>query len=217
MFQEDYEKLTRGEQRQFEDAVNDLLYTCFIVRKSFDRATNVSKISPTYLFIERHYNLINDFVGFIGLDLVKDDQNGVIYLNSEEGRNRIRIDSVTTLLVYALRSYYEEKVSDNPSLTETYMDSTTLKMILRDKGLMKVNKRLSTNALASGLKTLASYNIIARAQHSFYDSSYSFYILPSIRYVISNSKMNALYDEVTKIAEDNESVASEFGIQGVLL
>ena len=132
--------------------------------------------------------------------------------NSEEGRNRIRIDSVTTLLVYALRSYYEEKVSDNPSLTETYMDSTTLKMILRDKGLMKVNKRLSTNALASGLKTLASYNIIARAQHSFYDSSYSFYILPSIRYVISNSKMNALYDEVTKIAEDNESVASEFGI-----
>ena len=185
MFQEDYEKLTRGEQRQFEDAVNDLLYTCFIVRKSFDRATNVSKISPTYLFIERHYNLINDFVGFIGLDLVKDDQNGVIYLNSEEGRNRIRIDSVTTLLVYALRSYYEEKVSDNPSLTETYMDSTTLKMILRDKGLMKVNKRLSTNALASGLKTLASYNIIARAQHSFYDSSYSFYILPSIRYVIS--------------------------------
>lgn len=212
MFQEDYEKLTRGEQRQFEDAVNDLLYTCFIVRKSFDRATNVSKISPTYLFIERHYNLINDFVGFIGLDLVKDDPNGVIYLNSEEGRNRIRIDSVTTLLVYALRSYYEEKVSDNPSLTETYMDSTTLKMILRDKGLMKVNKRLSTNALASGLKTLASYNIIARAQHSFYDSSYSFYILPSIRYVISNSKMNALYDEVTKIAEDNESVASEFGI-----
>ena len=212
MFQEDYEKLTRGEQRQFEDAVNDLLYTCFIVRKSFDRATNVSKISPTYLFIERHYNLINDFVGFIGLDLVKDDQNGVIYLNSEEGRNRIRIDSVTTLLVYALRSYYEEKVSDNPSLTETYMDSTTLKMILRDKGLMKVNKRLSTNALASGLKTLASYNIIARAQHSFYDSSYSFYILPSIRYVISNSKMNALYDEVTKIAEGNESVASEFGM-----
>ena len=212
MFQEDYEKLTRGEQRQYEDAVNDLLYTCFIVRKSFDRATNVSKISPTYLFIERHYNLINDFVGFIGLDLVKDDQNGVIYLNSEEGRNRIRIDSVTTLLVYALRSYYEEKVSDNPSLTETYMDSTTLKMILRDKGLMKVNKRLSTNALASGLKTLASYNIIARAQHSFYDSSYSFYILPSIRYVISNSKMNALYDEVTKIAEGNESVASEFGI-----
>lgn len=212
MFQEDYEKLTRGEQRQFEDAVNDLLYTCFIVRKSFDRATNVSKISPTYLFIERHYNLINDFVGFIGLDLVKDDQNGVIYLNSEEGRNRIRIDSVTTLLVYALRSYYEEKVSDNPSLTETYMDSATLKMILRDKGLMKVNKRLSTNALASGLKTLASYNIIARAQHSFYDSSYSFYILPSIRYVISNSKMNALYDEVTKIAEGNESVASEFGI-----
>lgn len=212
MFQEDYEKLTRGEQRQFEDAVNDLLYTCFIVRKSFDRATNVSKISPTYLFIERHYNLINDFVGFIGLDLVKDDQNGVIYLNSEEGRNRIRIDSVTTLLVYALRSYYEEKVSDNPSLTETYMDSTTLKMILRDKGLMKVNKRLSTNAIASGLKTLASYNIIARAQHSFYDSSYSFYILPSIRYVISNSKMNALYDEVTKIAEGNESVASEFGI-----
>ena len=204
MFQEDFEKLSRGEQRQFEDAVNDLLYTCFIVRKSFDRATNMSKISPVYLYIERHFNLINEYVGYMGMDLVKDDANGVIFMTNEQGRNRIRIDSVTTLLVYALRSYYEEKVKDNPSMTDALVDSTTLKMMLRDKGLMKVNKRLSTNALASGLKVLAGFNIIARAQHAFTDATYSFYILPSIRYVISNGRMNALYDEITKINDLEE-------------
>lgn len=209
MFQEDFEKLSRGEQRQFEDAINDLLYTCFIVRKSFDRATNISKISPTYLFIERHFNLINDYVGYMGMDLSKDDASGVIFLTSEGGKNRLRIDSVTTLLIYALRSYYEEKVKDNPSLTDTYIDSTTLKMLLRDKGLMKVNKRLSTVALASGLKTLASFNIIVRAQHTFNDANYSFYILPSIRFVISNARMNALFDEITKINDGTEDIDSE--------
>lgn len=209
MFQEDFEKLSRGEQRQFEDAINDLLYTCFIVRKSFDRATNMSKISPTYLFIERHFNLINDYVGYMGMDLSKDDASGVIFLTSEGGKNRLRIDSVTTLLIYALRSYYEEKVKDNPSLTDTYIDSTTLKMLLRDKGLMKVNKRLSTVALASGLKTLASFNIIVRAQHTFNDANYSFYILPSIRFVISNARMNALFDEITKINDGTEDIDSE--------
>lgn len=209
MFQEDFEKLSRGEQRQFEDAINDLLYTCFIVRKSFDRTTNMSKISPTYLFIERHFNLINDYVGYMGMDLSKDDPSGVIFLTSQGGKNRLRIDSVTTLLVYALRSYYEEKVKDNPSLTDTYINSTTLKMLLRDKGLMKVNKRLSTVALASGLKTLASFNIIVRAQHSFNDANYSFYILPSIRFVISNSRMNALFDEVTRINDGTDDIDSE--------
>lgn len=199
MFQEDYEKLSHSEQRAFEEAVNDLLFSCFIVQKKFDRGRNMVVTSNVYLFLERHFNLVADYLSYIGLDVSKDDQNGVIFLTSQDGHNRFRIDSVTTLLVYALRSYYEERVQDNPSLTSAYLDSTTLKVILRDKGLMKVNKRLSTNALAQGLKTLDHFNIICRAQHSFYDSNYSFYILPSIKYIISTARLNALYDEIERV------------------
>lgn len=53
MFQEDYEKLTRGEQRQFEDAVNDLLYTCFIVRKALIEQLTFQKF-------HRHIYLLKD-------------------------------------------------------------------------------------------------------------------------------------------------------------
>ena len=75
MFIEEYEKLSRGEQNQFKEVVNTLLFRCFLVRKSFDKVSNMSKISSSYLFVERHFNLINDYLSFAGMEISKDDDN----------------------------------------------------------------------------------------------------------------------------------------------
>ncbi len=216
MFVEDFEKLTRGEQNQFKAITNDILYTCFIVRKSFDKISNMSKINPSYLFIERHFDLFNNYLSYMDMEIVKDDDNGVVFLTSESETNRLRLDSVTTLVVYALRSFYEEKLANNPSSLEVYMDSVSFKLFLKQLGLTTVNKRLSSVSLASSLRNLSHYNIICRAQHNFSDPSYSFYILPSIRYVISNAKLNALYDQIEKInngdsLEEENSLLSDGG------
>ena len=48
------------------------------------------------------------------------------------------------------------------------------------------------------------YNIVCRAKNTFSDPSYSFYILPSIRYVISNAKLNALYDQINRMGGEEE-------------
>jgi hypothetical protein len=37
-----------------------------------------------------------------------------VFLSSDDESNRIRVDSVTTLVLYALRSYYEDKSKDAP-------------------------------------------------------------------------------------------------------
>ena len=37
MFQEDYEKRSRSDKNLFSEVLNDLLYQCYICRKSFDR------------------------------------------------------------------------------------------------------------------------------------------------------------------------------------
>ena len=117
MFEEEYEKLTSGEQNQFRKVVSTLLFHCYVVRRSYDKLANMYKISSDFLFIERHFDLFSDFVSYLGINLSKDDESGVIFMFSEDEVNRIRIDGVTTLILYALRSYYEEKLKDNPSTT----------------------------------------------------------------------------------------------------
>lgn len=213
MFEPRFQALSTADRKLFTEYVNDLLFTCYIVRKRYDRTTGMSKISPAYLFIERHFELFEDYVNYAGFDLAKDDDTGVIYLFSTGERNRHRFDSVTTLLIYALRYYYEEYLKSNSSQTEVLMDSVNLKLLIKDLGISRVNKRISALSIASGLRQLANFNIIARAQHSFADPSYSFYILPSIRFVIDSLHMNALYNSLngeeseTNIPDNSEEQA----------
>ena len=54
-----------------------------------------------------------------------------------------------------------------------------------------------------------SYNILNRFIGSYSDPSYSFYITPAIRYVISSEKMNALYSSITKRDEDDITILDE--------
>jgi uncharacterized protein YneF (UPF0154 family) len=211
MFEEEFEKLTRGDQNQFRKVLSDLLYRCYIVRRSFDRASGMNKISADYLFIERHFDLISDYLSFAGMELSKDDDNGVVFLTSSDETNRIRIDGVTTLILFALRSYYEDKLKDNPAINEIYIDSTGLKVLLKDMGLTTVSRRISAVSLADSLRTLVMYNIISLAKGSLGEANYAFYILPSIRYVISNAKLNALYNAVKAINDEGSQTSSAFG------
>jgi hypothetical protein len=140
----------------------------------------------------------------MGIDISKDDDNGVIFASSTDESNKIQIDGVTTLIIYALRSYYETKLSENPTTNEIYMDSTAIKSLLKELGLTSVTKRISTLTIAQSLRKLSFYNIVVLADKSFSESSYAFYILPSIRYVISNAKLNSLYNSIEEIKETKE-------------
>lgn len=208
MFEEEFNKLTKSEQNQFRKAISDLLFHCYIVRRVFDKVIKTNKINPDYLFIEQHYDLLADYLSFMGVELSKDDDNGVIFIVSEDEYNRLRIDGVTTLILYALRSYYEDKIKDNPSSNEVLLDTTGLKVLLKDLGLMTVSRRFSTQTLSTSLRTLANFNVVCLFKGSFSEAYCSFYILPTIRYVISNAKLNALYNAIQD-ASGEESGKSE--------
>ncbi len=199
MFEEEYNKLSKGEQNQFKKVVSDILFHCYIVRRSYDKATSMNKISPDYLFLERYFDLISDYLSFLGVELSKDDDNGVAFIVSEDDYNKVRIDGVTTLILYALRSYYEDKLKDNPAVNEIFIDTTGLKVLLKDLGLTSVSRRFSTQTIAASLRTLSYFNIIAIAKGGFSEPYCAFYILPTIRYVISNAKLNALYNSIQEM------------------
>ena len=71
----------------------------------------------------------------------------------------------------------------------------------------------NTSTIADSLRVLESFNIITRYRGRFSESSYSFYILPTIKYVISGEKMNALYQFINGDSEtlDDGGLFDEYG------
>lgn len=210
-FQEDYDKLSTGEKSQFSETMNNLLYHCFIVRKRYDVTTGLEKIQYDYTFIEKHYSLFEEYLDFIDMVISKDDDCGVIFLRNALDKNRERVDTATTFVIYTLRDFYEDSLEKQPNVLQVAMDSTQLRQKLSDLGLSTASKRLSLQTISGAMKTLASFNIIARGRGSFNDNNYSFFILPSIKYIISTSKMNALYKFLTGSEEQNEDGSSSNG------
>ena len=193
MFQEEYEKLSHSDRTLFSETVNDLLYQCYIVRKSYDRKSKMFRMDPGYYFIERYFSLFEEYLSYMDMQLSKNDQDGVIFVTSGAERNHLRFDPTTTLVVYVLRSYYEGAIEKAPQETEVLMTSGAINSLVNELGLSTLSKRLSPTTIASALRVLDGFNIVTRANTSYGDPSYSFYIMPTIRYVISSEKLNALY------------------------
>ena len=193
MFQEEYEKLSHSDRTLFSETFNDLLYQCYIVRKSYDRKSKMFRMDPGYYFIERYFSLFEEYLSYMDMQLSKNDQDGVIFVTSGAERNHLRFDPTTTLVVYVLRSYYEGAIEKAPQETEVLMTSGAINSLVNELGLSTLSKRLSPTTIASALRVLDGFNIVTRANNSYGDPSYSFYIMPTIRYVISSEKLNALY------------------------
>lgn len=212
MFQEKFEKMSRSDRELFAETVNDLLYQCYIVRKSYDRKTKMFRTDPGYLFIERYYSVIEDYLSYMDMQVSKNDDDGVVFVTSGAEKNHYRFDPTTTLVVYALRSYYEGAIEKAPQETEVLMTNVTMNSLVTQMGLSNLSKRLSPTTIASALRLLDSFNIVTRANNNYGDPSYSFFILPTIRYVISSEKLNALYSMLTAPKEENSSAPSLFDL-----
>lgn len=212
MFQEEFEKMSRSDRELFAETVNNLLYQCYIVRKSYDRKTKMFRTDPGYLFIERYYSVIEDYLSYMDMQVSKNDDDGVVFVTSGAERNHYRFDPTTTLVVYALRSYYEGAIEKAPQETEVLMTNVTMNSLVTQMGLSNLSKRLSPTTIASALRLLDSFNIVTRANNNYGDPSYSFFILPTIRYVISSEKLNALYSMLTAPKEETSSAPSLFDL-----
>lgn len=210
MFVEEYEKMSRGDRSLFSETVNDLLYQCFIVRKSYDRKSRMFRADPGYMFIERYFSVFEEYLSYMDMTLSKNDEDGIIFVTSGAERNHFRMDPTTTLIVFALRSYYEGQIEKAPAETEVLMTSGQMLTLVQELGLSNVSKRLSSQTIGSILRTLDGFNVVSRATNSYGDPTYTFFIMPTIRYVISSEKLNALYSFLTNPEEEEEEAPSLF-------
>ena len=202
MFEEKYLQLSNQEKEDFARVVNNLLLKSFILRENYDRHSKMMKSNRDYSFVERNIDMIREYLEFSGWTIEKDSRLGVVMINNEYKDNHIRIDFLTSIIVYGLRYAYELSKEKEEMTTEVYFTAAELLQILMEKGLIRQDKKPSAVAMASSYRFLENHNIISRVSGEFRDRGLTFYILPSILYVIDIERINVIFDQIEKYGQD---------------
>ena len=199
-FDEEFDKLTGTDQDMFARVVNTLFLRTFIVRETFEPREKMMKTNPDYRFLERHFELIEEYLGFSGWILEKDGINGVITLINENNQNRIKLDRETSLILYFLRLVYEKEKSESGASSESvYLQTAALVRSMIEHGVMLPGKRLSNRGVCKSLRILANRNVISRVSGSYDNGDVSFYILPSILHAINQEKIIAMSEAIDRL------------------
>ena len=202
MFEEEFVKLSSQDQNEFARIVNVLMLKSFVVRESFDSREKMMKINPEYRFIERYYEIFEEYLKYSGWRLEKDVTNGVIAIYNEYEQNRLRIDRETSLILFTLRLIYETKKAESNAPGESlYMTTPELLKTMIEYGITMQGKRLTGRLLGRSLRFMAAHNIICKVSGSYDEGNVTFYILPSITFAVDSQKIAAMSDALERLKE----------------
>lgn len=202
MFEEEFIKLSHSDQNEFARVVNTLMLKSFVIRESFDSREKLMKINPEYRFLERHYELVENYLKYSGWILEKDVASGVIAISNDFEQNRLKIDRETSLILFTLRLIYETQKTESNSAGESlYMTTPELLKTMLEYGITMQGKRLTGRLLGRSLRFMAAHNIIAKVSGSYDEGNVAFYILPSITFAVDNQKIAAMSEALDKLKE----------------
>lgn len=201
MFSEEFAKLSRADKDEFARVINYLLRKSFVVRDEYDRREKIIKISPTYRFIERYFDLINKYLDYSGWVVEKDFMLGVFSLHNTYQHNRLRFDRETSLILFTLRLIYEtEKSEGGHASNAVYLSTPLVLKVMYERGILIPGKRLNGRLIGRSLKELEQHNIINRVSGSWDEGNVNFYLLPSITFAVDNDKIVAISEALEKLA-----------------
>lgn len=207
MFIEKYNELPYYEKNQFGTIINKLLLKGFIVRDNFDQKERIIKINPDYRFIEKNFELINDYLSYSNWRIEIDSLLGVISLLNSNDENRIRLDRETSLVLFVLRLIYENERKESQSGSEAiYLTTPILVRTMLEQGILMPGKKLTGRNLSKSLRFLVQHNILSKVSGNYDEGSVSFYILPSIVYALDNEKVVAMSNALEELNKLNDLV-----------
>ena len=194
MWLEDYNNLTNAEKERFSKLTNYLLNKTFVTREIFETKDKLGKINADYRFIEKYYDLFEGYLNVINYTLKTDEVIGVIYLENEYGYNKLRLDKLTTLVLFTLRTIYDEEKEKNATSSVVYISTASL--IYKLLELKIISKKPTMKDMVESIRLLITQNVLTKIDGNIEDSACQLAILPTILLVVSNEKIDAIYSMV---------------------
>ena len=207
MFEEAFEKLSLSEQENFKRLVNWLLAHTYLLQGTYEFEDNLKRSNPDYLFVDRNFELFQDYLEYAGFRLERDSGYGVIFLTSGFEFNRVRLDLTTTLILYVLRLIYEEE-RENLSLSREIF-TTTGDLVHKMISLGLVKRKPANQALRDALRTLNRFQVVEKEYGPWEAASTRLLILPAILFIVTNERISSMYQlmDEEEFEEDEETEA----------
>lgn len=204
MWLEKYQKLSSIDRDKFGELANELLNKNFILAYHYDNKNRVRRPNSNYNFIVRNFEIFENYFGMTHYKLERDDNYHVISLSNELGYNHQKMDKYTTLFLLTLRLMYDE--AKEQAATSEVVYTTTSQIIYKMIDLKLIDKKPTIKSTVDVLRFMASHNIITKIDKSFDDFSANLVILPTILFVISNEKINAIFQIMFKRDENGNEI-----------
>lgn len=194
MWLDTYNTLTNAERERFAKLTNYLLNKTYVTREIFESKDRLGKINADYRFLEKYYDLFEGYLKVMNYKLNTDEVLGIIYLENDYGYNKLRLDKLTTLVLFTLRTMYDEEKERNATSSVVY--TTTASIMYKLLELKIVTKKPTMKDIVDSIRLLANQNILTKIEGSIDDSSCQLAILPTILLAVSNEKIDAIYSMV---------------------
>lgn len=208
MFEEKFEKLSLTEQESFRRIINWLLAHTYLLQGNYVFDDSMKRTNPDYLFVERQFDLFQDYLEYSGFHLERDSNYGVIFISSTYEYNRVKFDKATTLMLYVLRLIYEEE-REKLSLSRDIFTSTG-DLVHKMISLGVIKKKPSNLVLRDSLRTLNRFRVIEKPDGSWEAADTKLLILPTILFIVTNERISNMYKLIDEepggdmIPEDEE-------------
>ena len=211
MFEEAFEKLNLTEQEAFRRIVNWLLAHTYLLQGTYAFEDNMNRTNPDYLFVERNFELFQDYLEYAGFHLERDSNYGVIFLSSSYEFNRVKLDKATTLMLYVLRLIYEEE-REKLSLSRDIF-TTTGDLVHKMLSLGVIKRKPANLTLRDSLRTLNRFRIVEKVDGPWENADTRLLILPAILFIVTNERISNMYqlidEEETGEHEETEEDAAD--------
>ena len=211
MFEEAFEKLNLTEQEAFRRIVNWLLAHTYLLQGTYAFEDNMNRTNPDYLFVERNFELFQDYLEYAGFRLERDSNYGVIFLSSSYEFNRVKLDKATTLMLYVLRLIYEEE-REKLSLCRDIF-TTTGDLVHKMLSLGVIKRKPANLTLRDSLRTLNRFRIVEKVDGPWENADTRLLILPTILFIVTNERISNMYqlidEEETGENEETEADAAD--------
>ena len=211
MFESEFEKLNMTEQEAFRRIVNWLLAHTYLLQGNYVFEDNMKRTNPDYLFVERNFELFQNYLEYAGFRLERDSNYGVIFLSSSYEFNRIKLDKATTLMLYVLRLIYEEE-REKLSLSRDIF-TTTGDLVHKMISLGVIRRKPANLTLRDSLRILNRFRIVEKVDGPWENADTRLLILPTILFIVTNERISNMYqlidDEEEGEHEETEADAAD--------
>ena len=206
MFEQDYNALYESEKEEFRCVANYILSKTFVVRDVYEKQAKKMVTSSEFLFMERYYDIFENYLGIAGWKLTKEPIEGIYWVENIYGQNKAKFDSFTTYILLALMITYEESAPittlGNSVITTTY------DVIQKMQILGLITKKPTKEQFRIAFRRLEQYNIILRLNTSQDVELWKIMIMPSIHHVIDYDKLRELCEYIPSFMKEKYEKSS---------